>query len=77
MNKILSFLNQSNRKKHLFGGFLVGLLAFGAYPAIYAAIVAASCLELKDKLRGAQWDWIDWTFTVIGGVAASLIYFII
>lgn len=59
MNKILSFFNQSNRKKHLGGGFLVGLCAFGVWPAIYAAIVAASCLELKDYLYHNRWDWKD------------------
>lgn len=74
MNKILSFLNQSNRKKHLLGGFFIGLCAFGAWPAIYAAIVAASCLELKDTLRGCRWDWIDWGLTVVGGILASIIH---
>lgn len=74
MNKILSFLKESNRYKHLIGGFLVGLCALSAFPAIYSAIVAASCLELKDKLHGGKWDWIDWTITVLGGIFASIMY---
>lgn len=73
MNKILSFFNQSNRKKHLGGGFLVGLYAFGVWPAIYAAIVAASCLELKDYLYHNRWDWKDWLCTVAGGLFASIL----
>ena len=50
MNKIIEFLKQSNRYKHLIGGLLVGILAFTPWTALYAAAVAASCLELKDKL---------------------------
>ena len=61
MNKIIEFLKQSNRCKHLIGGLLVGLLAFSPWTALYAATVAASCLELKDKLKGGFWDWIDWS----------------
>ena len=60
MNKIFSFLKKSNRYKHLVGGLLVGLCALSPWAAIYSAIIAASCLELKDKLHGCPWDWIDW-----------------
>lgn len=52
MNKIFSFLKKSNRYKHLVGGLLVGLCALSPWAAIYSAIIAASCLELKDKLHG-------------------------
>ena len=45
MNKILSFLKQSNRYKHLVGGFIVGLPALTPYAALYAAAIAASSLE--------------------------------
>ena len=70
MNKIISFLKESNRWKHLVGGFLVGLCACSSLGALYSSAVAASCLELKDKLHGCPWDWLDWIFTVIGGVIA-------
>jgi len=73
MNKILSFLKQSNRYKHLVGGFIVGLPALTPY----AAAIAASSLELKDKLRGGRWDWTDWTLTVTGGAIAALIFLVI
>lgn len=52
MNTIISFLKEGNRYKHLFGGVLVGLFALSAWTAIYSVVVAASCLELKDKLTG-------------------------
>lgn len=71
MNKILAFLKESNRYKHLLGGFLVALGAFSPYAAIYVALVAASCLELKGKLQGGYWDWVDWSLTVLGGVLAA------
>lgn len=53
MNKIFSFFAASNRYKHFIGGFIVATLAGSFYAAIYAAAVAASCLELKDRLYGA------------------------
>lgn len=77
MNKILSFLKQSNRYKHLVGGFIVGLPVLTPYAAIYAAAIAASCLELKDWLRGGRWDWVDWLLTMVGGGIAALIFLII
>lgn len=78
MNKIFSFFAASNRYKHLFGGFIIAALAGSFYAAIYAAIVAASCLELKDRLYGNRWDWIEWLCTLLGGLyAAYLVYFII
>lgn len=52
MNKIFSFFAASNRYKHFIGGFIVATLAGSFYAAIYAAAVAASCLELKDRLYG-------------------------
>lgn len=77
MNKIIQFFAASNRYKHLIGGFAVATFAGSLYAAIYAAIVAASCLELKDRLYGGQWDWIDWLCTLLGGFIAALLFGII
>ncbi len=74
MNKILSFLKQSNRYKHLIGGLLVGLAALNPWCALYSSVVAASSLELKDKLKGGYWDWLDWIMTVIGGSIAAVVW---
>lgn len=71
---MIEFLKQSNRLKHLIGGFIVGLVALNWWSAIYATIVAASCLELKDKLYGNKWDWVDWALTLAGGYVASILY---
>ena len=51
--------------------------ALTPYAALYAAAIAASSLELKDKLRGGRWDWTDWTLTVTGGAIAALIFLVI
>ena len=77
MNKLFSFFAKSNRYKHLIGGFLVALLAAAPWTALYAAIVAASCLELKDRLYGNSWDWVDRVCTAVGGVAAIAIWLIV
>lgn len=77
MNKLLQFLKTSNRYKHLIGGFCVGLFALGAFSALYSSAVAATCLELKDKLHGCPWDWIDWLATIIGGGLASIFWLLI
>ena len=74
MNKIFSFLKKSNRYKHLIGGLLVGLCALSPWAAIYSAIIAASGLELKDKLHGCPWDW---ACTVLGGFIAMLFWLIV
>lgn len=77
MNKIFSFFAASNRYKHLLGGFFVAALAGSFYAAIYAAIVAASCLELKDRLYGNDWDRLDWLCTLLGGLLAAFVVYII
>lgn len=72
MKKLWKFITESNHWKHLVGGFAVGLLSFsGVWSALYTSAVAASCLEFKDKCWGGKWDWIDWSFTVFGGVLAA------
>ena len=54
MNKINSFFKQSNRGKHLLGGFIVSWGASSPYDAVYVATIAASCLELKDRANRTQ-----------------------
>lgn len=77
MNKIFNFLAVSNRYKHLIGSFIVAALAGSFYASVYAAVVAASCLELKDRLYGNTWDWLDWFCTLIGGVIATIVFYIL
>lgn len=72
MKKVFIWLNQSNREKHLIGGFVIGVGADSVYCAAYAGIGVASSLELKDKLWGSKWDWIDWSLTVAGVVIGQI-----
>lgn len=74
MKKVINWLKESNRLKHLGGGVIIGLGADSGYCAAYAGVGVASALELKDRLWGGQWDWIDWTLTVVGVIVGRLIH---
>ena len=66
MKKVIMWLKESNRSKHLIGGIMIGAGANGLYCAAYAGLGVAAALELKDKLWGGQPDWIDFAITVAG-----------
>lgn len=68
----IGWLKESDRWKHLTGGFLIGLGADDAYCAAYAGMGVASALELKDHLYGEGWDWKDWLCTVAGVIVGHL-----
>lgn len=72
MEKIFGWLKASNRWKHLVGGAMVGLGANSVYCAAYAGIGVAAALELKDRLWGGKWDWVDFGLTVAGVAAGHL-----
>lgn len=67
MKKIIEWIKESNRWKHLVGGIAVGAGANDWYCAIYAGVGVAGALELKDYLWGGKPDIIDFLLTV-GGV---------
>jgi len=77
MKKILHFFSTSNHFWHLLGGFVVGFVTFNPFYAIQSALIAASCLELKDHLHGCYWDWVDCALTLTGGLLASLLMFVL
>lgn len=77
VKQIINFIKNSNRYMHLISGFIVAILAASPYVGIYAAVVAATCLELKDRLYGNQFDLTEWLLTVVGGTIAALIWLII
>ena len=64
--KIISFLGESNRWKHLLGGMLISLGANTWYCNEYVGIGVAAALEFKDKAHGGTFDWIDLAMTVLG-----------
>lgn len=73
MKKIIEWLSASNRWKHLVGGLVIGLGSDDWYCAMYSSIGVAAALELKDKMWGGQWDWIDLSLTVTGAVVGHSI----
>lgn len=73
MKRIIEWLKSSNRWKHVAGGIVIGFGADDNYCAAYAGIGVAAALELKDKLWGGKWDWIDFGLTVGGVVVGRLI----
>ena len=73
MKKIIEWLSSSNRWKHLVGGLVIGLGSDDWYCTMYAGIGVAAALELKDKMWGGQWDWIDLSLTVTGAAVGQSI----
>lgn len=74
---VIAWLKTSNRWKHLVGGLIIGIGSDNWYCALYAGIGVASALELKDKLWGGEWDWIDLTLTAAGSIIGHLIRFLL
>ena len=68
IKKAWEWLKSSHRILHFLIGLLIGFGADGWYCAGYAGIGVSVTSELKDKLWGGIWDWIDFCLTV-GGVA--------
>lgn len=66
MGKVKDFFKASNHWRHFVGGIGVGLCANDVYCAAYAGLGIASALEFKDKSWGGEWDWVDWSLTVVG-----------
>lgn len=62
---------KSNRGKHFGYGILSGFLT------ILFTLGIATGMELKDKLYGNEWDWLDWSYTVLGGAIGNLILLLI
>lgn len=77
MKKIITWLKTSNRWKHLVGGILIGACADTTYCAAYSSIGIAASLELKDKLWGGKWDWVDFGLTILGSSIGRLIRIIL
>ena len=66
MRKLFTWLKESNRYKHMLGGIAIGAFANSLYCAAYAGIGVATALELKDKLWGGKFDFVDLSLTLAG-----------
>lgn len=70
--RMKDWLKQSNRYKHLIGGFLVGFAPINVWAGLYASFIASLCLEFKDKEYGGKWDWVDSAVTMLGGCIGAI-----
>ena len=59
----MSWITESNRWKHLIGGFVLGLAL-----TFLCALGCAGGMEFKDRQWGGSWDWLDFVATVLGGI---------
>lgn len=66
MRKLFTWLKESNRYKHLLGGIAIGAFANSLYCAAYAGLGVATALELKDKMWGGKFDFVDLSLTLAG-----------
>lgn len=64
----MTWLNESNRMKHLLYAVPVGLIF-----TILCVLGLASGMEFKDRMHGGKWDWLDWAATIIGGMIGQII----
>lgn len=71
MKKLIKWLKDSDRYKHLIGGVLIGFVPCHWCDGVYASAVAGLCLEFKDKEHGGSWDWIDTAMTIAGGAIGA------
>ena len=77
MKKVWNWLKESNRIKHLAGGVFIGLLANDYSHSLFGSVIAATCLEYKDRAYGGKWDWIDYGLTVLGSLFGTLIRYVL
>lgn len=66
------WLLESNRPKHLAGGFILGLTL-----TFLCALGCAGGMEFKDRQWGGKWDWLDFAATLIGGIIGQALQLLI
>lgn len=68
----MTWIEESNRPQHLYGGFVAGVLL----TVLFAAGLAFG-MEFKDKQHGGEFDCLDITATLIGGVVGQVVQIVI
>lgn len=68
----MSWLKESNRIKHLLYAIPIGFIL-----TILAVIGCAFGMEFKDKQYGGNFDWIDISATMIGGLIGQILQLIL
>lgn len=72
MEKLINWLKQSNRYKHL----LYAIPASFILTVLFGLGLGVG-MELKDKLWGGKWDWNDLLCTAIGSVIGQILQLIV
>ena len=68
----MSWLKESNRIKHLLYAIPIGFIL-----TILAVIGCAFGMEFKDKQYGGNFDWLDISATIIGGLIGQILQLIL
>lgn len=68
----MSWLKESNRTKHLLYAIPIGFIL-----TILAVIGCAFGMEFKDKQYGGNFDWLDISATIIGGLIGQILQLIL
>lgn len=66
------WITKSNRLKHFIYAIPAAMLG-----SLILVIGMASGMELKDKLYGNKWDWLDWLATILGGLIGQALQLLI
>ena len=72
MNIIPNWIKESNRAKHLIYAIPIGTIF-----SILCVLGVSSGMEYKDYAYKTKWDWIDWTYTMLGGLIVQLLQLLI
>ena len=72
LEKLKNAFLKSNRWKHFIFAIPIGLVF-----SILCVLGIASGMEYKDYTYGNKWDWIDWIYTILGGLIGQLLQFLI
>lgn len=68
----MSWLKESNRTKHLLYAIPIGFIL-----TIFTVIGCAFGMEFKDKQYGGNFDWLDLSATIIGGLIGQILQLIL
>lgn len=71
------WIMQSNRWKHLLGGFAIGAACSCFYDALIASAATGAAMEWKDRSWGGKFDWADLACTLAGGAIGGGLRYLI
>ena len=67
MKKWFKWFTECNRRKHFLYAIPCGAIS------ILFALGLAIGMEFKDYQYNKNWDWLDWSCTVVGGMIGQIL----